>query len=318
MRKFLIGIGTVLVVLLLAVAGLSFLIDANQFRPKLEAELSAALGRVVTVGNLHFNLFGGSVIADALSVADDQKFRHSALFARALFLKLTVELWPLIVSRKLRVQGLLIDQPEIALIQAPQGGWNFSGIGAGKPSTAAPAAGAPSALDLSVQLIQVSGGRIALSRLGGPIKPQAVEGVDAEIRNFAPSASFPFSMTGKLASGGEIHLDGKAGPLNSTDAAATPVAVTLKVSNMQMAASGLIDKTSGIDGQLSIDGTGTSDGTDLRWTGSVHIEKLKLSNGGAPAARPVEMDVALDHNVRSHFRKCKPAVTCTSARRSGT
>jgi AsmA protein len=156
------------------------------------------------------------------------------------------------------------------------------------------------ASDLSVQLIQVSDGRLALSRLGGPVKPQALEGMTAEIRNFAPTASFPFSMTGKLASGGDIHVEGKAGPLNSADAAAPPVEVTLKLINMQMAASGLMDPASGIDGQLSIDGTGTSDGTDLRWTGRVHIEKLKLSKAGTPAARPVDLDVALDHNVRTH------------------
>ena len=107
--------------------------------------------------------------------------------------------------------------------------------------------------------------------------------MSAEIRNFAPTASFPFSMTGKLASGGDIHVEGKAGPLNSADAAAPPVEVTLKLINMQMAASGLMDPASGIDGQLSIDGTGTSDGTDLRWTGRVHIEKLKLSKAGTPA-----------------------------------
>jgi AsmA protein len=299
MKKVLIGIGIVLLVLVLAVISLPFFVNANEFRPRLESELTTALGREVKVGNLKLDIFGGTVSADELSVADDRKF-STAPFLQARSLKLTVELWPLIASRKLHVLGLLIDQPAIALIQSAEGDWNFSGIGGRKAPAPAPVSSESSPLDLSVQLIKVSGARLALSRLGGPVKPQALEGMDAEIRDFSPTSSFPFSMSAKLASGGDIHLDGKAGPMNSTDAAATPVQVTLKVTNLQMAAAGLVDKASGIDGQLSIDGIGVSNGTELQWNGSVNVDKLKLSKTGKPAARTVQFDFAVAHNVRTH------------------
>jgi len=297
MKKILLGIGVLLLVLLLAVLSLPFLINANQFRPKLETELTAALGREVKVGDLKLDVFGGTVSADELTVADDRNF-SSTPFLHARSLKLTVDLWALIGSRKLNVLGLLIDQPEIALIQSAKGDWNFSGIGAKKP--AAPQPAEPSSLDLSVQLIKVGNARLALSQLGGPVKPRTLESMDAEIRNFSPTAQFPFSMSAKLASGGDIHLEGKAGPMNSADAAATPVEVTLKVNNLQLAASGFVDKASGIDGLLSVDGTGASNGTELRWKGSVHLDKLKLAKAGKPDTRPVEFDFALIHNVRTH------------------
>ena len=300
MSKLRVGIAAFVLFVVLAIVSLPFIIDANQFRPRLEAELTTALGREVKVGSLKLDIFGGTVSADELSVADDKNF-STAPFLHARSLKLTVDLWTLISSRKLNVLGLLINQPEIALIQSAKGDWNFSGIGAKKPAAAAAAATPPSSgLDLSVKLIQVTAARLAFSQLGGPVKPQALESMDAEIRDFTPTGAFPFTMSAKLASGGDIHLEGKAGPMNSTDAASTPVEVALKITNLQMAASGLIDKASGIDGKLSIEGKGTSNGQLLKWNGSVRVEQLKLVPTGKPASHPVAFDFTLAHNVRTH------------------
>ena len=65
MKKFLIGIGIVLLVLVMAVISLPFLVNANEFRPRLESELTTALGRDVKVGELKLNILGGTVSADA-------------------------------------------------------------------------------------------------------------------------------------------------------------------------------------------------------------------------------------------------------------
>ncbi len=334
MKKLLIGVGVLVVIVVLAIAALPFLVDVNRFRPRLESELTTALGREVKVGSLSLNLFGGTISADELTVADDRKFSTTP-FLHARSLKLTVDLWALISNRKLNILGLLIDQPEIALIQSVQGDWNFSGIGGSHPpagslpcapaasgvpqtgSTApgqapatgaaptpvtAPAAGSGSSspLDFSVQLIRVTGAKLAFSQLGGPVKPQALESMDAEIRNFSPTTSFPFSMSAKLASGGDIHMDGKAGPMNPADAAETQVEINLKISSLQLVASGMVKKDSGIDGVLSVEGTGSSDGKALSWNGKVRVEKLKLAKAGKPDTRPVEFDFALRHSVASH------------------
>ena len=68
-------VGIVVAVLLLIAIALPFLINVNSFRPKLESELTEALGREVKVGNLSLSILSGSVSAEDLSIADD---RHSA------------------------------------------------------------------------------------------------------------------------------------------------------------------------------------------------------------------------------------------------
>src|SRR5271156_1428862 len=128
MKRILAGIG-ILIVLLLAVAlALPFLIDANQFRPRLETALTKALGREVKLGNLSLSVLGGSVAAADVSIADDPAFSH-APFLSAKSLSVGVELEPMIFSRKLNVTRIGIEDPSIALIQSTAGVWNFASLG---------------------------------------------------------------------------------------------------------------------------------------------------------------------------------------------
>src|SRR5258706_12182194 len=105
MKRILRLTAIVVVLLLIVAAALPFLIDANQFRPRLEAELSKALGREVKVGNLKLSILSGGVSADDLSIADDPAFSRSP-FVKAKSLSISVELWPLVFSRKLHVTGI--------------------------------------------------------------------------------------------------------------------------------------------------------------------------------------------------------------------
>jgi len=52
MKKILIIVGIVVVVLILIVVALPFVVDANRFKPTLETDLTAALGRKVEIGNI--------------------------------------------------------------------------------------------------------------------------------------------------------------------------------------------------------------------------------------------------------------------------
>ena len=89
--------GIVLGVIVVAVIALPFGVNVNSFRPRLEQELSSALGRPVTVGNLSLSILGGSVGAQELAIADDPTFGQGP-FIRAKSLKVGVELLPLIFS----------------------------------------------------------------------------------------------------------------------------------------------------------------------------------------------------------------------------
>jgi AsmA protein len=205
-------IGIFLAILILVVVSVPFLINVDQFRPTLQAQLTRALGREVTLGNLRLKILRGEVTADDLSVAEDPAFGKPA-FIKAKSMHVGVEIWPFIMSRKLIVKNLTIDQPDIVLVQAPSGNWNFSSLG-GKSAT--PSSGTPSSaqmpLDLSVQLVRVNNGRLTLRRTIGHWKPLVLEQGNIELRDFSATSVFPFSVSATVHGGGAIMLDGKAGP----------------------------------------------------------------------------------------------------------
>src|SRR5246127_3758331 len=134
MKRFLKIVAIVIAVLVVIVIALPFVVDANTFRPKLEAELTDALGRQVKVGNLSLSLLSGGVTADNISIADDPQFSKSP-FVQAKSLKVGVEMIPLIFSRALNVTELTLDQPQINLVKSEDGNrWNFSSLGGKNPS----------------------------------------------------------------------------------------------------------------------------------------------------------------------------------------
>ena len=256
---------------------LPFLINVDRFRPTLQSDLSDALGREVTLGNLHLSVLSDEVTADDLSVAEDPAFGKPA-FIRAKSMHVGVEILPFLMSRKLIVTDLLIDQPEIALVQAPSGDWNFSGLGSkSKAASTGPKPPERLPLDLSVKLVKISNGRMTLRRTVGHWKPVTLEQVNIELRDFSSTSVFPFSLSAQPNGGGTIALDGKAGPINPSDSAMTPVKVTLKTTGLDLVKSGMNDVAPAVSGAASFDGSGESDGIAMRLEGKLKLDSLKLA-----------------------------------------
>jgi AsmA protein len=306
MKRVAKWVGIFVALLIVIVVSLPFLINVDQFRPTLQAELTSALGREVTLGNLSLKILSGEVSADDLSVAEDPAFGKPA-FLRAKSLHVGAEIWPFLVSRKLIVTDLLIDQPEITLVQSPSGDWNFSSLGGkaaargAKPAQPAqPPAAAHMPLDLSVKLIKVNNGRLSLRRTVGHWKPVALEQVNIEVRDFSSASAFPFSLAAQVFGGGTIKLEGKAGPINPTDSAMTPVSVKLKVTQLDLAGSGVTDIAPYVAGLASFDGSGESDGVTMRLQAKLKADKLKLAKNATPATRTVEVDFSVQHDLRKH------------------
>ena len=301
MRRFFLIAGAILLLLLVTAAALPFVIDPNRFRPLLESELSQALGRDVKLGDLKLSILSGSVTASDLAISDDPAYSRSP-FVKAKSLAIGVEVWPLIASRKLHVTGVTIDQPAIALLQSPAGDWNFSSLGGkSKEKTPEPAASGPkSDLDLSVKLIRITGGRFSLGHTGTRSKPLVLQDVNIEVKDFAAASQFPFTLQAKVAGGGTIHLDGKAGPIQAANTAASPLSASLKIDGLDLVGSGLTQTAPALGGIVSLDGTGQSDGQTAHINGKLKADKLKLAKEGTPAKKPVQFDFALDHNLRRH------------------
>jgi AsmA protein len=291
-------LGILVAVLLVIAVSLPFLIDANQFRPRLDAELTKALGRDVKLGDLKLSILSGGVTATDLSIADDPAFSR-ANFLSAQKLAVGVELQPLIFSKKLNVTDIEIDRPEISLIQSASGVWNFSSLGgkSSPPSTAPPSNGPP--LDLSVKLVKITGGRISLKKAGDP-QPQVLDKVNLEVDDFSAASSFPFSLTAAIQGGGDLKLDGKAGPLDSADLAATPFQANLKLLSVDLVPAGFVRASTGFGGVVSIDGSVASNGRAIQVKGAIKADKLKIVKGGTPARKPVAFDFTLDHDTLKH------------------
>jgi AsmA protein len=287
-------------VLILIVIAIPFFIDANAFRPKLESELSDALGRPVKVGNLSLSLFSGAVKADDISIADDPAFSQTA-FVQAKSLSVGVELIPLIFSKALNVTELTLNQPEISLVRSKDGErWNFSSLGAKssvKPTQPTPSGGASSNPNLSVSKLKVSDGGLTTSRAGSSEKPRVYDKVDITVTNFSFTNSFPFKMTANLPAGGTLELDGTAGPIDANNAALTPLQAKVTVRKMNLAASGFIDPASGIAGTADFDGTVSSDGHEPKTVGTLNVEKLQVVQKGAPAGRPVQVKYSVTYDL---------------------
>lgn len=317
MKRGLKILGLVVAILIVAVIALPFFIDANLFRPRLESELSGALGRQVKVGNLSLSLLSGGVTADNISIADDPAF-SSAPFVKANSLKVGVRLIPLISSKSLEVTDLTLNQPEINLVRSEDGErWNFSSLGsksaastAGEPvrttEAAKPAPSAKSASsepapssnpNLSVEKLVVADGRLTVSRAGSNEKPRVYDKVRIDVTNFSFNSSFPFTVTANLPSGGKLKLEGSGGPINPNNAALTPLQAKVSIQQMDLATSGFIDPASGISGIADFEGTLKSDGHEAKTSGTLKASKLQVVQKGSPAGKPVELQYAAVINL---------------------
>src|SRR5437868_1402839 len=283
-------VGIAVIVLLLVLLSLPFLINANEFRPMLESQLSQALGRPVKLGDLKLSILSGGVAAADLSIADDPAFSQ-APFVSAKSMRIGVELWPFISDRKLNVTEITIEGPQIALWQNAAGVWNFSRLGASvtnPPSAASAPTGGK--LGLSVKQVKISGGRVSLGQANSRLRPMALEKVNIELQDFSPASVMPFSLTASVAGGGDVKIKGKAGPINQTDTVLTPVEVSLTVSKLDLSGSQLTTPASGMAGLVSLDGSAGSNGQSLQVKGRLKAEKVKMVRAGSPAGRPVEFD----------------------------
>jgi len=290
LRFVLIAVAVIFVIILV----LPLLINVNSYRPKIEADASSALGRQVTVGNLSLSLFSGSVEADNVAIADDPAFSKSP-FVTAKSLKIGVELMPLIFSKELKITEIVLEQPQITLLNTANGKWNYSSLGGAaekKPEEAKPGAGAAAA-GLSVGKLNINNGVLMVGRANSNVKPRVYDKVNVKVTDFSATSQFPFKLTANTPSGGTVEVSGKAGPINQTDVSKTPFESAVKVNNMNLAATGFIDPASGIGGLANFDGTLTSNGSQAKAVGTFTGTKLTL----APKATPGPETVVIKHAV---------------------
>jgi len=281
-------------VVLLAVIAL-FLIPVNQFRPHLEAQASAALGRKVDLGRLRLSIFSQSLSAETLAVADDPAFSKSP-FLTAQAVKVGVRLWPLMTSRSLDVTSIAIESPEVTLIRNAAGQWNYSSLGASSTVS-----------DFSIKKLELKNGRI----ISGSTKSRqrsTYDHVMITVSNVSSASGSPMSATGALVGGGgTFALSGTVGPLNHADASLTPFAGTIALKHLNLATSGFLNPSAGLGGLLDLKATITSKSDEAAVAGRATLSHAVLVAGGAPASEPMVIDFDTRYNLRKHSGVLNPS-----------
>ena len=294
MKRVLTIVAIVIGVLLLAVLALPLLIDANQFKPQLEARLSAALQRQVTIGDLSLALFSGGVAVRDVTIAGAPGSLEPLLRAKSI--TAGVNMRELIFSRRLVVRSIAIDEPQIVLVDSPSRARPVRADAQAQPteaSTTAPSSGTP--LNLSIDHIEISDGRVSLTTVSGA-KPIQLQNVDLDVRNFTPGSPFPVTLSTDVASGGSIRVEGTAGPVQPTALGETPFDAKVQVADLDLGQSGFFTPASGIAGLLTLDGTASADGRSIGTSGTITVKDLKLAAKGTPATKPAALDFKMTHN----------------------
>ena len=251
-KKPLIIIGSIVLVILLILVITPFFIDADQFRPQIEAALSQKIGRQVQLGHISASLFSGSLSADQISIADDLKFSREP-FLTAKSLSFGIDVIPLIFHRDLRVHSLNFNDPHVQLLRTASGDWNFATLAGTSPAApprhassessrgklltasllfvAAAPASSPALNSFTVDKMKISDGTIAFGRAGQATR-LAYQNVNLSAENISQTAAFPFQFDAKTPTGGKINLTGNLGPIGNNDGSHIPFTGHSKAENV--------------------------------------------------------------------------------------
>jgi AsmA protein len=294
MKKPLIITAVVIVVLVVILMALPFFIDANQFKPTLETDLSKALGRQVGVGNIQLAIFSGGVTIDNVSISDDPAFSTSP-FLQAKQLTVGVALMPLIFSKKLEVRSFTVSSPQVSLLRSASGKWNFSSLGGGGSK---PQPQGDSTANFSVQKLNISNGILTVGTAGPGGKTQTYQNVEFEAADLSYASQFPFQFSAKTPGNGSIKIDGKLGPIDPSDTSLTPLDAKVAVQNLDLASTGFVAPTAGLGGLLDFSGALRSDGHQLNSKGTIKANRIKLVAQGSPARVPVNIDYDTGYDLK--------------------
>jgi AsmA protein len=297
-----IGLAAALALPILAAAAIRLFVDANTFRPMIESRLTAALSRKVTLGALSLSVMTGSLVANDLAIAEDPKFGQTPFFT-AKRLRIGVQMRPLILNSQLIVRSFEIDAPQIHLIRAEDGSWNFSTLshglnhGAASSQNITQTAALP---DLPVGLITIKDGNATIEKLPLQRNPQVYDHLDVKLEHFSLAEAFPFTVSASLPGDGKVGVSGTVGPINPQNAAATTFDAQLTIKHLDPVVAGYIDPAAGISMIGGLDAHIVSDGVNVTSDGKVHAEHLILLKGGKAAPHPVDIHYQVGHSLKGN------------------
>jgi len=301
-RWVLAAVAVVVLAAIAAPVAVPFLVDTPRAQTLIASSASAALGRPVKFSGVSVRVFPlPAITLRGLEVAEDPAFGPTP-FLRLDTGHLELRLRPLLAGR-VEFGDLVLKQPVIALIQNPDGRWNFASLGAahdtrapsrggraggGGPGVAGGALASRVRIDKGLVNYEVRASRDALSKY-------RVEDLDLTLTG--GGTVLQFEGDARVKPGDlEIELkDGKVG-LNGVKALGdAAVAARVKISGKDVAelvatAAGPAPALSGpIKGVLTVSGTVASP----RASGQVELSSLKVTQTNPQCPEPKRRTLAL-------------------------
>jgi AsmA protein len=202
-------------------------------------------------------------------------------------------------GQQMHVSKLEVDSPNITLVRS------------NAPKQPAPAGANPEGTtmleNLSVDSAQIKNGSVTL-KTAGQSGAAVYQQLNAQISNVTPKTQSPFSVSGQLPGGGSMSANGKVGPFNQANNAATPLDAQVTLKHVELGSSGILPPDAGIAGTADLQAQVQSNGQTLNATGSTQIAGIKLAKDGQPSAKPVQVQFAIVQNEQAMTGDIQKAV----------
>lgn len=275
MKKLMIGIVLLLVIAIGGLAVALMTVDVDQFRPRIEASLSSALGRPVSIGKMTLSLRELAFTADAIEIGDDPAFAKLP-FVKADQLAVRVAPWPLISKRELQITHLILEQPVIRLVQGRKATWNFVSL---TPGETPPESNSPA---LRIDSLRINDGQVTFAFADG--SQNMLSDLDITADNMSMDSTFPLKITGTGPGGAQMLIDAQVGPLLTANMMNSPFSAELTLDGFDLA-SGL--SGGGLAGTLAYRGKLNATAGKIDLDGSATLDALRLFPDAAVAPSPV-------------------------------
>jgi AsmA protein len=206
-------------------------------------------------------------------------------------------------GQQMHVAKLLVDTPQITLVRS----------NTPKPPApaAAPAGANPEGTtmleNLSVDDAEIKNGSVTLKTAGQP-GAAVYQQLNAQITNLTPKTSSPFNVSGQLPGGGTVSANGKVGPFNQANNAATPLDAQVTLKHVELGSSGVLPPDAGIGGTADLQAQVQSNGQTLNAKGSTQIAGIKLAKDGQPSAKPVQLQFTIAQNEQAMTGEVQQAI----------
>ncbi|RRA49251.1 AsmA family protein [Acidipila sp. EB88] len=232
MRVTAVFVGTLTVLLVVAVTVIPWFLNTESARREAEARLTHALGRNVSIDKLSVSLWQGSLAAQGISVADEPaQGARPFLTARELRLRLSL---PLLLRRIVKVEGLVLESPQVQLVRDGQGRWNYASFVVGSGSVQTPGHTAEGRAILAIRQCLVRDGQVTvMTGAGASATSRVYRGLAVKIDDLDGQGASPLSATMQLPGGGRVQVQGAVQPGSRGGQAIPPFSIAVQVQHFK-------------------------------------------------------------------------------------